>query len=275
MAIPFDIVITDLDGTLLDEASYDVLPARPALARLRGLGIPVVFCTSKTLAETVHIQESLSVRDPFIVENGGAVYFRPGQLRGGPLPVQRTGNWERFSLGIPYIRLAAALRDLGDQAGLALRGFADLSILEVAQACGLSLEAAARAKDRQYDEPFQVQSEDGAGYTRLESLAHADGLRIHRGGRFHHLSGPHDKGQAVTVLLAALHTPARGIRSVGIGDSPNDLPMLERVDQPVVVQRPTGTWDPFLLSRLPAAYRAEGVGPAGWNAAVLDLLGHI
>lgn len=273
MANSFDILITDLDATLLDEASYDVLPARPALERLRALGIPVVFCTSKTLAETVHIQESLSVRDPFIVENGGAVYFRPGQLRGGSLPIQRTGTWERYSLGIPYLKLAAALREMSVWSGLHVRGFSGMSTQEVAQACRLSLEAAARAKDRQYDEPFQVDPENEAALPKLETMARAAGLRIHRGGRFHHLSGPHDKGQAVSVLLGTLRTGTRSIRSIGIGDSPNDLSMLERVDLPVVVQRPSGTWDPFLISRLPSAYRAEGIGPAGWNAAVLDLLG--
>lgn len=273
MANPFDILITDLDATLLDEVSYDVLPARPALERLRALGIPVVFCTSKTLEETVHIQEELSVQDPCIIENGGAVYFRPGQLRGGVLPVQRTGNWERFSLGMPYLRLAKALREISELSGVGVRGFAELSVQEVAQACGLSLEAAARAKDRQYDEPFQVDSQSADGFARLEATAQAAGFRIHRGGRFHHLSGTHDKGQAVTVLLGALHTRKRSIRSIGIGDSPNDLSMLERVDLPVVVQRPSGTWDSLLLSRLPSAYRAEGIGPAGWNAAVLDLLG--
>ena len=45
------LVFTDLDGTLLDHDSYSFEPARPALARLRSAGVPVIPTTSKTLAE--------------------------------------------------------------------------------------------------------------------------------------------------------------------------------------------------------------------------------
>jgi len=57
--------------------------------------------------------------------------------------------------------------------------------------------------------------------------------------------------------------------SIGVGDSPNDLPMLEAVDIPVVVQRPDGRY----LQPLPEhAVRAEGIGPVGWNRAILALI---
>jgi mannosyl-3-phosphoglycerate phosphatase len=61
-----------------------------------------------------------------------------------------------------------------------------------------------------------------------------------------------------------------GLLTIGIGDSANDLPMLAVVDQPILVQGPDGTHDPTV--RLPHMIYAPGVGPVGWNAAVLNLV---
>ena len=36
------LVVTDLDGSLLDHHSYDFAPAAPWLARLKQLGVPVI-----------------------------------------------------------------------------------------------------------------------------------------------------------------------------------------------------------------------------------------
>ncbi len=58
--------------------------------------------------------------------------------------------------------------------------------------------------------------------------------------------------------------------TVGIGDSLNDLPLLLNVDHPILVQKPDGSYDPDI--DLPSLIRAPGIGPAGWNQAILGLL---
>jgi HAD superfamily hydrolase (TIGR01484 family) len=72
------IIYTDLDGTLLDEKSYSFLDAAPALRAAQAKGIPVIFCSSKTSAEIARIRQQLEVRDPFIVENGAAIFTPTG-----------------------------------------------------------------------------------------------------------------------------------------------------------------------------------------------------
>ena len=64
------IVITDLDGTLLDDA-YSFEAARPALDLLREKKVPIVVCSSKTRSEIELYREKIGLRGPFIVENGG------------------------------------------------------------------------------------------------------------------------------------------------------------------------------------------------------------
>jgi predicted mannosyl-3-phosphoglycerate phosphatase (HAD superfamily) len=56
---------------------------------------------------------------------------------------------------------------------------------------------------------------------------------------------------------------------VGIGDSPNDLPMLLAVDIPVLVQGPEGGWEEVNIPRL---RRVEGIGPEGWARAVEEII---
>lgn len=269
---PFDLLFTDLDGTLLEEQSYGFKAAWPALARIQELGIHLVICTSKTFAETLPIQEQLGSEGPLIVENGGAIHTRPGQWVKGTAPVVDPGAWERMDLGMPYPALVQGLQLLRRQLHLTLTGFSDLTTDEVARACGLTLAEARRAKVREFDEPFFIEEEAPGDFVRVEELARARGMTVHRGGRFHHLTGNTDKGRAVGILLRAFAGSGGFLRSVGIGDSPNDLSMLQAVDLPVIVQRPTGQWDPVLEERLPRALRAPGIGPEGWNRAILDLL---
>ena len=66
-------VVSDVDGTLMDH-SYDLTPAKETIKTLQKLSIPVILCTSKTAAEVKVIRKDLNLTDPYIVENGAAIY---------------------------------------------------------------------------------------------------------------------------------------------------------------------------------------------------------
>ena len=68
------IIYTDLDGTFLDEKNYSFLESLTALHVAQERGVPVIFCSSKTRAEIEYIRKATGAHDPFIVENGGAIY---------------------------------------------------------------------------------------------------------------------------------------------------------------------------------------------------------
>jgi mannosyl-3-phosphoglycerate phosphatase len=259
------VVFTDLDGTLLDEETYAFDAAREALLALGERRIPVVLCSSKTRAEMRPLARLLGVDAPLIVENGGAV------VAGTPPPDarwRREGDDWLLELGTPRAALLRALAEIAREAGAEVRSFAQLSVHEVSRLTGLTAAAADLARQREYDEPFLVAREQVA---RVASAAQRRGLRVTRGGRFHHLTGPVDKGRAVKevrALYAADPPPA----TLGLGDSANDLSFLSAVDRAVVVPRPGGRIDPDLAASLPGAERAPAPGPAGWNAAVLAVL---
>ena len=153
-----------------------------------------------------------------------------------------------------------------------MRPFAAMSIEEIAELTGLSAEAAAQARRREWDEPLVIEGEADPGTDeRLEAAARRLGLRVTRGGRLHHLTGPTDKGEAVRALLRLLPLDLHG-RTVGLGEAANDLPMLRAVDRPIVMPRRQGGVDATLAAALPDAERARAAGPGGWAAAVLDVL---
>ena len=66
-------VVSDVDGTLMDH-SYDLTPAKETIKKLQKLYIPVILCTSKTASEVKVIRKELNLTDPYIVENGAAIY---------------------------------------------------------------------------------------------------------------------------------------------------------------------------------------------------------
>ena len=262
------VVFTDLDGTLLDHSTYSFEPARPALEALAAAGVPVVLCTSKTRAETEHWRRALDNTHPFIVENGGAALIPLGYFGLDESYDRLDGGCGVIEFGRPYADLRLALGTIRNATGLPLRGFGDMSIAEIADRCGLSLEHAALAARREYDEPFI--GADPASPGAVVREAEAAGLRVVTGGRFHHLVGGNDKGRAVRALRRLFDRGGEPVQAVGLGDSPNDEPMLREVDIPVLIPRPDGR-DPDVVG-LPRLIIAPRSGPEGWRDAVLRIL---
>jgi mannosyl-3-phosphoglycerate phosphatase len=267
------VVFTDLDGTLLRHEDYDWSAAREALAELARRRIPLILASSKTRAEIELWRSRLSNHDPFISENGGALYVPPGSTP-APIPeAAAAAGCPRVEFGTPYSRLRAALRAISGEMGVELRGFGDAEAEEIARWTGLSGEELARARQREYDEPFvpaRPLADDELA--RLRSLAAAKGLRVTRGGRFHHLTGANSKGDAVRVLMSGYRAAAEPVVSVGLGDGPNDLELLRAVNHAIIVARPAGDHAPELCAALPEARRTAGAGPEGFAEGVLGYL---
>jgi mannosyl-3-phosphoglycerate phosphatase len=263
-------VVSDLDGCLLDASSYSYDAARLALAELARTQTPLVLCSGKTRLEMHALALELALLHPFIVENGGAIVFPPTSFDGDVPGAQAVDGMRILALGPPRAALVVALRELAEQAGVRVRGFSEMAPADIQRLTGLPGDAALRALQREYDEPFLL--EDDAGLPALVRAAQARGLQLSHGGRFHHLMGGSDKGLAVRTLLALYNRAGHELSSVGLGDAATDLSLLQAVDRPIVVPRRDGTPDPALASHLPDAERAPSPGPEGWNAAVLSLL---
>ncbi len=268
--MPKMIVFTDLDGSLLDPLTYSFDAASEALHALQSDEIPLVLASSKTRAEVEPIRFRLNHRQPFIVENGGGLFIPKGLF---DFPLEEAalrGPYHVIEIGTPYAELRTALKEIEQRSGFPLRGFGDMSVEEIAERTGLSQPDALLAKQREYDEPFVIEG-PATVVEEVRRQINARGLRCTRGGRFYHLLGECDKGQACRLLTNYYRRQYSGqLMTVGIGDSLNDLPMLAEVDCAILVQKPDGSYDPDV--KLANLIRASGIGPVGWNQAVLDFL---
>lgn len=263
------IVFTDLDACLLDEETYRYDDALPALRALAERSVPLVLCSSKTRAEMLPLALELPAKGPFIVENGGAIVVPSGHL--ARLAGRRDPDgYRHVVLGTGREALVRALADLAAATGARVRGFSAFSVADLASMTGLDAVSAERALQREYDEPFVLES---GSEDALARGAVGRGLRVTKGGRFHHLLGPVDKGRALRRLLALYAAEGLRFSAVALGDSPNDLTMLQAADRPIVVPRPDGKPHPALAAALLSAELAPEPGPPGWNRAVLAVLG--
>jgi mannosyl-3-phosphoglycerate phosphatase len=262
------VIFTDMDGTLLDRESYSYEKALPAIELVKSRGIPLVLCSAKTRAEQELYREMLGISDPFIVEDGGAIYIEEDYFPFLYKQHRVSGNYRVIEFGIPYRDIRRVVSRLAQETGLPLRGYGDMEVHEVAAATGLSADAARRAMEREYEMQL-VADLDRDKTELLKRILAASGLRTTHGGRFHGVMGHEGKGAAVKHLTELFRRHRGKIHTVGIGDSGNDLSLLEAVDRPVLVKKIDGTWEKM---DIPNLERIDAVGPAGWCEFILGLL---
>lgn len=233
-------VFTDLDNCLLDHFTYEHAPARPALERLQRLGAAVVCTTSKTRLEVEHWLGEIGLTHPSIVENGGGVVLEKGRVH---------------VLGRERALITPALMEEAAEAGARIRCFADMDVEEIAARCQMPPERARLAAAREFSEPFVL--ETVGKEPLLRQALEKRGLRLTRGGRFHHALAHEGKHGAVAWLIQQWRKEHGELVTLGIGDAPNDEGFLGLVDHPIRL--------------LPG-----DAGPAAWNrrvGEVLDSLG--
>jgi mannosyl-3-phosphoglycerate phosphatase len=177
-----------------------------------------------------------------------------------------------LSLGRPYEELVRSFREIREKLGWNLRGFSDMAPAEISRLTGLDRETSALAARREYDEPFISLEQQPINLEMLQTEVRQRGLQLSEGGRFYHLHGNSDKGQAIDKLTTWYREQEPDLFTIGLGDSPNDFSMLQRVNHPVLV-RSTRQF-PEASKVVSNLVTTKETGPKGWNSTILDLLSH-
>jgi mannosyl-3-phosphoglycerate phosphatase len=226
------IIFADLDGTFLDH-SYNCNKTKPIVKKLASLGGSVVFCSSKTKAEIEHYQKLAGIKEPFISENGGAIYI-PKNYFPHKYECISDSQYNVIRLGPSYDYLRNKLAIIKRKTSAKIVGFGDMTLQQLIQDTKLPSKLAALAQKREHDEPFKIIEGDKA---KILQAIEAQGLHCTKGGRYFHLTGDTDKGKALNVLKN-LYSQIHGqVRTLAVGDGPNDLPMLRVADKPFFISK--------------------------------------
>jgi mannosyl-3-phosphoglycerate phosphatase len=247
---------------------------------IKAKSVPLILCSSKTKTEIEHIRKKLKNVDPFISENGGGIFVPKGYFKFqlSDLPAGRQGfkfqinedeKYFVIKLGADYSELRNALAKLREQ-GFHTKGFGDMSMREVSELTGLKPADAKRAKERDFDEPF-VFNGSIKNVANLKRRIKAKGFNYTQ-GEFYHIMGNSDKGRAVNIIKRIYKEQYGKVITFALGDSPNDIEMLQNVDYPVAVQKKDGSYNREVIRKVTGCVKADGIGPEGWNKAVIKLL---
>lgn len=267
---PAVVVFSRLEPSVLDDSADSRAALRAGLGRLGAQGIPVVIASHATRAEVELLRDELGLTDPFIAENGAAVFVPRGYF---PFPLPATGmrsGYHTFERSIAHDAVVRALRRAATQAHVGVLGFSDMSISEVARETGLTLLQARLAKLREYDEPFRVLEPDAAARLRLIRTLRSAGLQVWSEGRLDHVAGSADMGACV-ALVRGLYARRRPVVTVGVG-AEADADLLKRVDLPIVVPAGARRGPASAARSVPGARIARSPSPEAWVVAVEDAL---
>ncbi len=252
-------IVTDIDGTLMDH-HYDLSFALDTLELLKNKKISVIPCTSKTATEVRSLRKDIGLKDPFIVENGGAIY---GDCK------ESSEEW-KLVLGKSFQYLRPKLDLIAKEIGYPLKALNDLSNEQIEQLTGLKNDAISNAIKREWSVPFLNPKEEDREKLREISLKHE--TTIYQGNRMSHLLGKGShKGKAVMELKNYLGQS--NVKIIALGDSQNDIPLLKVADRAVVVPGPNGP-NPCFSKGISNGdyYLAPYPHSKGWSSAVRELI---
>ena len=264
------VIFTDLDGSLLDHYDYSHAPADDILKRLQTANIPVIPCTSKTRLECESLRKELDSHTPFIVENGAAILIPEADIAQPPEGCRLEGQFYIKNMVPDKAHWHPLLESLRIHFDGEFITFNQVGIDGVMQMTGLDQEQAELACTREYGEILKWLGSPQR-YLQFKHDVEAGGGQLLHGGRFTHLTGDTDKGRALKWLMTFYQQQTmQPLLSVALGDSHNDVAMLESADYAILIRSPAHALPE--IAEHECLQVTEHMGPKGWAEGLTKLL---
>ena len=253
------IITTDLDGTFLGHNDFDFKVNISLVREIIKKGVPIIFNTSKTFEEVVEIKNEIGFYCPIITENGCGIYYPKYKTNSKKL---NRSHFKLISKNFSREYLNKIIKRHFQEFKQDFDLSTNIGTPDLVKISGLPSQKVKKIINRNFSELI-VWKSNNARLSLFKARIEEYGLSLTRGARFLHLKGKTNKGVALSNLLKYMkkETDMTNLRLIGLGDSENDLEMLERCDHSFLIKIPnrkfikTGS-SKFLKSNKPA--------PTGW-----------
>ena len=222
-----NLFFTDLDSTVLDE-NYNFKPS--AIKCIKNAYLKqfvIVFTSSKTLSEQRYLAAKIGIPVIYTVENGAAIYI-PENIFDNNSHKNGCRKLVLSSISISYIRdtLSKLTKDWPS-----IKFYGNSTLDEIIKYTDLPLNLARLAREREYTETIF----DGYS-TEVEKKLIEYKLFPQKGSRFVTVGDKTDKGISAKKLISFIQKEGYIVkRTIGVGDGPNDIPLLKFVNEPYIV----------------------------------------
>ena len=257
------VIFTDLDGTLLERKTYSAAKAKRSLSEIKKRKMPLVFCSSKTAKEIEIYRKKLRNNDPFVAEDGSAIYIPENYFKFRFHYDRKDGKYKVIELGVPVHYILHFNRFLKLK-GIQILGFNDVTADYIRAITNLPKKEAMLTKKRSYSEPIILL--DRKQEKMLRETADKHGLNVLKTGRFYIIVGRTNKGKAAEKLISLFRRKFGKIDSLAFGNSENDFEMMDVADDGFLVQNNDGCFEPGKFRKV------QGIGPEGFNSKVIGIL---
>ena len=255
------LIFTDLDGSLLNHNNFEFEEIKSFILKCLDNGVRIIPNSSKTKTEIEHFFYQLGKELPYILENGAAVHNlnllnSNFKLKDNSLIFSRSISeiLEVFNTTVPkeFRKRCSFIKDMTKD--------------EQMESLGLNEKYLPLALKRDYSIPLIF---DGSPIIRNEFslFLKSVGLKLHEGGRVFNICDDCSKGFAMQSVVEKIknqfHTNPY---TIVVGDSPNDVSMLEQSNQPCIIPLPKR--DNLIDLKIKNVLRANQCAPNGWEEVV-------
>ena len=259
-------IFSDIDGSFLNHDDYSYGNLYNFITKLKKIS-DIIFVSSKTFAEIKLLNNSLGITFPFIVENGACIFFPESyyntELEGDKF--FKKENYIGYRVSEKIIK--SHKRDLNPfKKNFDFLFYSELTLKKLESITNLKGSQIKSSQDRLFSDPIYW-NDSKKNFIKFENELKNINIRINKGGRFIHLSSDYDKGDAVGEFLKIdnKHNTSKKM-TISIGDSHNDISMLELTDYSCMIKREKKK--SLVLEKKKNNYYSTNIAPDGWRESL-------
>ncbi len=255
------IIFTDLDGSLLDNDTFEFDEIEDYFRELISKGIKIIPNSSKTEAELLDFNEQNNLDLSFITENGSSIHGlnKIHQNLSDKIIISRTKD------EIRNIYESNISLDFKNK----ITHILELDIEKQQKILGLPLDKVQLAIKRDYSLPIKFNGTEIEKNEFIKIMKNS-GLTIQAGGRIMNVCDNINKSIAMSEAIRLMKKELNDeIITIGVGDNENDIEMIKNADYSCLVKNEN--FDSSLIN-IDNLIKSDEPSPKGWSDVIKTAL---